>query len=222
MVLVLVRILGTRWQAHLGGHGWRHLHHLERRCLRLAVRHTHHQPAAGCGPRYVGVLMRAHPVSHARTGMHSIRDRPVVVNGQIVIRPIMIVALTYDHRLLDGREATTFLGTRTLPAQSHCISDVRRSQGPRLHPGPREDAPGIEPRAWTLQQAADGRRLLITTLNMPGSVRAPVAMLSRLSTIHHLPRPRSRARVSRDQSLPCALLRQLLSLCISSRIDGRR
>ncbi|GJE93517.1 dihydrolipoamide succinyltransferase [Phanerochaete sordida] len=42
-------------------------------------------------------------------GMHSIRDRPVVVNGQIVIRPIMIVALTYDHRLLDGREATTFL-----------------------------------------------------------------------------------------------------------------
>jgi 2-oxoglutarate dehydrogenase E2 component (dihydrolipoamide succinyltransferase) len=42
--------------------------------------------------------------------MHSIKDRPVVVDGQIVIRPIMIVALTYDHRLLDGREAVTFLG----------------------------------------------------------------------------------------------------------------
>ncbi|PPQ67209.1 hypothetical protein CVT26_007282 [Gymnopilus dilepis] len=42
-------------------------------------------------------------------GMHSIKDRPVVVDGQIVIRPIMIVALTYDHRLLDGREAVTFL-----------------------------------------------------------------------------------------------------------------
>ncbi|KAH8920134.1 dihydrolipoamide succinyltransferase, partial [Atractiella rhizophila] len=42
-------------------------------------------------------------------GMHTIKDRPVVVDGQIVIRPIMIVALTYDHRLLDGREATTFL-----------------------------------------------------------------------------------------------------------------
>ncbi|KAH9941864.1 dihydrolipoamide succinyltransferase [Epithele typhae] len=42
-------------------------------------------------------------------GMHSIKDKPVVVNGQIVIRPIMVVALTYDHRLLDGREAVTFL-----------------------------------------------------------------------------------------------------------------
>ncbi|KAI6043938.1 hypothetical protein EDC04DRAFT_2866121 [Pisolithus marmoratus] len=37
-------------------------------------------------------------------GMHTIKERPVVVNGQIVIRPIMIVALTYDHRLLDGRD----------------------------------------------------------------------------------------------------------------------
>lgn len=44
------------------------------------------------------------------SGMHAIKERPVVVNGQIVIRPIMVVALTYDHRLLDGREAVTFLG----------------------------------------------------------------------------------------------------------------
>ena len=43
-------------------------------------------------------------------GMHSIKDKPVVVDGQIVVRPIMVVALTYDHRLLDGREAVTFLG----------------------------------------------------------------------------------------------------------------
>ncbi|EDR10293.1 dihydrolipoyllysine-residue succinyltransferase 1 [Laccaria bicolor S238N-H82] len=42
-------------------------------------------------------------------GMHAIKDKAVVVDGQIVIRPIMIVALTYDHRLLDGREAVTFL-----------------------------------------------------------------------------------------------------------------
>jgi 2-oxoglutarate dehydrogenase E2 component (dihydrolipoamide succinyltransferase) len=42
--------------------------------------------------------------------MHTIKDRAVVVDGQIVIRPIMVIALTYDHRLLDGREATTFLG----------------------------------------------------------------------------------------------------------------
>ncbi len=49
--------------------------------------------------------------SHVYTpGMHTVKEKPVVVNGQIVIRPIMIIALTYDHRLLDGREATTFLG----------------------------------------------------------------------------------------------------------------
>jgi len=42
-------------------------------------------------------------------GMHAIKDRPVVVNGEIVVRPIMVVALTYDHRLLDGKEAVTFL-----------------------------------------------------------------------------------------------------------------
>ncbi|WVQ78132.1 hypothetical protein IAT38_000213 [Cryptococcus sp. DSM 104549] len=42
-------------------------------------------------------------------GMHSIKEKPVVVDGQIVIRPIMVIALTYDHRILDGREATTFL-----------------------------------------------------------------------------------------------------------------
>jgi pyruvate/2-oxoglutarate dehydrogenase complex dihydrolipoamide acyltransferase (E2) component len=44
------------------------------------------------------------------SGMHAIKDRPVVVDGKIEIRPIMVVALTYDHRLLDGREAVTFLG----------------------------------------------------------------------------------------------------------------
>lgn len=43
-------------------------------------------------------------------GMHAIKDRPVVVDGKVVVRPVMYVALTYDHRLLDGREAVTFLG----------------------------------------------------------------------------------------------------------------
>jgi len=42
-------------------------------------------------------------------GMHSIQERPVVRNGEIVIRPMMYVALTYDHRIVDGREAVTFL-----------------------------------------------------------------------------------------------------------------
>ena len=41
--------------------------------------------------------------------MHKIQDRPVVVNGQIVIRPMMYLALSYDHRIVDGKGAVTFL-----------------------------------------------------------------------------------------------------------------
>jgi 2-oxoglutarate dehydrogenase E2 component (dihydrolipoamide succinyltransferase) len=44
-------------------------------------------------------------------GMHSIQERPVVRDGQIVIRPMMNLALSYDHRLIDGREAVSFLKT---------------------------------------------------------------------------------------------------------------
>lgn len=42
-------------------------------------------------------------------GMHKIQDRPMVVNGEIVVRPMMYVALSYDHRIIDGKEAVTFL-----------------------------------------------------------------------------------------------------------------
>ena len=42
-------------------------------------------------------------------GMHTIKERPVAVNGQVVIRPMMYIALTYDHRLIDGSEAVRFL-----------------------------------------------------------------------------------------------------------------
>ncbi|MGP8033341.1 MAG: 2-oxoglutarate dehydrogenase complex dihydrolipoyllysine-residue succinyltransferase [Steroidobacteraceae bacterium] len=42
-------------------------------------------------------------------GMHKIQDRPMVVNGQIVVRPMMYLAVTYDHRIIDGREAVQFL-----------------------------------------------------------------------------------------------------------------
>ncbi len=44
-------------------------------------------------------------------GMHAIQERPVARDGEIVIRPMMYLALTYDHRLIDGREAVTFLKT---------------------------------------------------------------------------------------------------------------
>jgi 2-oxoglutarate dehydrogenase E2 component (dihydrolipoamide succinyltransferase) len=44
-------------------------------------------------------------------GMHKIQDRPVVVNGQIVVRPMMYLAVSYDHRIIDGKEAVQFLVT---------------------------------------------------------------------------------------------------------------
>jgi len=49
------------------------------------------------------------PPQSAILGMHAINERPVAVAGQVVIRPMMYVALTYDHRLVDGRDAVTFL-----------------------------------------------------------------------------------------------------------------
>jgi 2-oxoglutarate dehydrogenase E2 component (dihydrolipoamide succinyltransferase) len=42
-------------------------------------------------------------------GMHKIQDRPIVEKGQMVIRPMMYLAMSYDHRIVDGREAVTFL-----------------------------------------------------------------------------------------------------------------
>lgn len=44
-------------------------------------------------------------------GLHSIQERPIALEGQVVIRPMMYIALTYDHRIVDGREAVTFLKT---------------------------------------------------------------------------------------------------------------
>lgn len=49
------------------------------------------------------------PPQSAILGMHAIKDRPVVVDGEIVIRPMMYLALSYDHRIVDGRDAVQFL-----------------------------------------------------------------------------------------------------------------
>jgi 2-oxoglutarate dehydrogenase E2 component (dihydrolipoamide succinyltransferase) len=49
------------------------------------------------------------PPQSAILGMHATKERPVVVNGQIVIRPMMYLALSYDHRIIDGKEAVSFL-----------------------------------------------------------------------------------------------------------------
>jgi 2-oxoglutarate dehydrogenase E2 component (dihydrolipoamide succinyltransferase) len=54
-------------------------------------------------------------------GMHKIQDRAVVIEGQVVVRPMMYVALTYDHRIIDGREAVQFLVT-----VKQCLEDPAR------------------------------------------------------------------------------------------------
>jgi 2-oxoglutarate dehydrogenase E2 component (dihydrolipoamide succinyltransferase) len=51
------------------------------------------------------------PPQSAILGMHAVKERPVVADGQIVIRPMMYLALSYDHRLIDGKEAVQFLVT---------------------------------------------------------------------------------------------------------------
>jgi 2-oxoglutarate dehydrogenase E2 component (dihydrolipoamide succinyltransferase) len=51
------------------------------------------------------------PPQTAILGMHKIQDRPMAVNGQVVIQPMMYLALSYDHRLIDGSEAVRFLVT---------------------------------------------------------------------------------------------------------------
>src|SRR5690606_7489792 len=49
------------------------------------------------------------PPQSAILGMHNIVERPIVKNGEIVIAPVMYVALSYDHRIIDGRESVGFL-----------------------------------------------------------------------------------------------------------------
>ena len=54
-------------------------------------------------------------------GMHKIQERPVAIDGQIEVRPMMYLALSYDHRIVDGREAVSFL-----VRVKECIEDPER------------------------------------------------------------------------------------------------
>ena len=54
-------------------------------------------------------------------GMHKIQDRPIAIKGQVVVRPMMYLALSYDHRIIDGREAVTFL-----VRVKECLEDPQR------------------------------------------------------------------------------------------------
>jgi len=61
-----------------------------------------------------GSLFSTPIINHPQTailGMHTIQERPVAINGQVVIRPMMYLALSYDHRLIDGKESVGFLLT---------------------------------------------------------------------------------------------------------------
>ncbi|MDC3221616.1 2-oxo acid dehydrogenase subunit E2, partial [Gammaproteobacteria bacterium] len=61
------------------------------------------------------------PPQTAILGMHSIQQRPIAVDGQVVIKPMMYLALSYDHRLIDGQQAVQFL-----IAIKDCIEDPAR------------------------------------------------------------------------------------------------
>ena len=61
------------------------------------------------------------PPQSAILGMHRIEERPVAENGEVVIRPMMYLALTYDHRIIDGKESVLFL--RTI---KECLEDPAR------------------------------------------------------------------------------------------------
>jgi 2-oxoglutarate dehydrogenase E2 component (dihydrolipoamide succinyltransferase) len=61
------------------------------------------------------------PPQSAILGMHKTMDRAMVEKGQVVVRPMMYVALTYDHRIIDGKEAVTFLVT-----VKQCLEDPAR------------------------------------------------------------------------------------------------
>jgi 2-oxoglutarate dehydrogenase E2 component (dihydrolipoamide succinyltransferase) len=54
-------------------------------------------------------------------GMHAIKDRPMAINGEVVIRPMMYLALSYDHRVVDGKGAVTFL-----VRVKECLEDPER------------------------------------------------------------------------------------------------
>ena len=83
---------GRGAHAHARGPARWDVHHHERRCLRLPDEHPI------LNPPQVGIL-----------GLHKIADRALPVDGKVEIRPMMYVALSYDHRIVDGLEAVRFL-----------------------------------------------------------------------------------------------------------------
>ena len=61
------------------------------------------------------------PPQSAILGMHTIKERPVVVNGEVAVRPMMYLAMSYDHRIIDGKDSVQFL-----VAVKHALEDPAR------------------------------------------------------------------------------------------------
>ena len=80
-------------QTHHGRDDRWNIHNYQWRCIWLFDEYTHHQ----------------HSNQSAILGMHKIQERPMAINGQVVIKPMMYLALSYDHRIVDGRESVSFL-----------------------------------------------------------------------------------------------------------------
>ena len=59
---------------------------------------------------YLSIVITSYSIHYTKLyELHAIKERPIAIGGEIKIRPIMYLALTYDHRIIDGREAVTFL-----------------------------------------------------------------------------------------------------------------
>ena len=85
------------------------------------------------------------PPQSAILGIHATKERPVVENGQVVVRPINYLALSYDHRIIDGREAVL-----SLVAMKEALEDPSRLLLDCKSPRPRRHAGNTEVRSLTL------------------------------------------------------------------------
>lgn len=93
-------------------------------------------------------------------GLHAIKDKPVAINGKVEIRPMMYLALTYDHRLLDGREAVTFLvKIKVCSPHTVFVRAVLINHDAGIHRGSQKDA--------LVLNHSGGDRVALSVQNLP-------------------------------------------------------
>jgi hypothetical protein len=147
-------------------------------------------------------------------GLHAIQDRPMARDGQVVIRPMMYVALTYDHRVVDGREAVTFLRhvTACIEEPARILLEVwgwrdRSTTSSSSAPAPAATWPRSGPPSWACASRASS-----ASRRWAGRASASAASRARPSSSRAscssrpgtgLPRTASRPRASPSTSPPC-------------------